>query len=39
MEKREYSNEHEGRFFEFLCNLREENLWDERDFNSVFMYL
>lgn len=30
---------HEGRFFEYLYNLREENPWDEKDFNSVFMYL
>lgn len=30
---------HEGRFFEFLYNLKEENPWDERDFDLVFMYL
>lgn len=29
----------EGIFFEFLYNLRDENPWDEKDFNSVFMYL
>lgn len=31
--------EQEGRFFQFLYNLKEENPWEERDFNSVFMYL
>lgn len=30
---------HEGSFYQFLYNLREENPWDERDFNSIFMYL
>lgn len=30
---------HEGRFFQFLYDLKEENPWDEKDFNSVFMYL
>ncbi|MDF2671866.1 MAG: hypothetical protein K0R09_131 [Clostridiales bacterium] len=44
MEKREYSYENEnmgleGGYFEFLHNLKDENPWDERDFNSVFMYL
>ncbi len=29
----------EGKFFEFLFNLRSENPWEEKDFNSVFMYL
>ena len=29
----------EGRFFEFLYSLRSENPWEERDFNSIFMYL
>jgi hypothetical protein len=29
----------EGRFFQFLYNLKEENPWEERDFNSVFKYL
>lgn len=29
----------EGRFFQFLYNLKKENPWEERDFSSVFMYL
>jgi hypothetical protein len=29
----------ESGFFDFLYSLREENPWDEKDFDSIFMFL